>query len=113
MQSVGTVHNIFHLNKEKKFSEDQAYELVNLFHAITSKAKNKINGLNSRMDYYKAQPDLADNIQFELNDEMQKWSEKVRRLGGIPIALYKVKIPAVKGYFAWEFPSAEVKFSLN
>ena len=112
MESTGTVHNIFHLNKEKKFSEDQAYELVNLFHAITSKSKVKINGHNSRLDFYKAQPELADNVQFELNTEIQKWSEKVRRLGGVPLSLYKVKIPASEGHFTWEFPSSDIEYSL-
>lgn len=104
------VHNIYHLNKEKTFSEDEGYELVNLLLAVTVRAKNKINGLNSRLEYYKAQPEQADDLQKELNQEIQKWSEKVRRLGGIPLSLYQVKIPAVNGSFFWEFPSADIEF---
>lgn len=106
------VHNIYHLNKEKKFSEDEAYELVNLFMTITSKAKNKINGLNSRLEHYKFQNDLADDIQFELNTEIQKWSEKVRRLGGTPLALYKIKVPAQAGFYTWEYPSVELSHEI-
>jgi len=104
------VHNIYHLNQEKKFTEDDAYNLVNLFLAITPKAKNAINGLNSRLEYHKAIPEEADAIQMELNVQIQKWSEKVRRLGGIPLSLYQVKIPAHNGYFMWEFPKAEIDF---
>ena len=105
------VHNIFNLNKEKFFTEDEAYELVNLFLAVTAKAKNKINALNSRLEYYKHQPEVADEIQFELNSEIQKWSEKVKRLGGIPLSLYNVHIPHSEGYYLWSFPSAELEFT--
>jgi len=104
------VHNIYHFNSAKFFSEDEAYVAVNLFLTVTSKAKTKINGLNSRLEYFKEQPDQADIIQLKLNTEIQKWSDKVRRLGGIPLALYKIKIPASSGYFTWELPSAEVDF---
>lgn len=105
------VHNIYHLNSEKLFNEDEAYEVINLFLAITGKAKNVINGLNSQLEYHKAQPEQADSIQFELNTQIQKWSDKVRRLGGMPLALYKVKIPTEGGFFTWEFPSADIEFS--
>jgi hypothetical protein len=41
---------------------------------------------------------------------MQKWSEKVRRLGGVPIAIYKVKIPAAANrYWLWEHPKATLE----
>jgi hypothetical protein len=108
MQQEAIVHNIFHLNTQKAFSENEAYDLVNLLLAVTAKAKNKINGLNSRLEYYKALPEQADQIQLELNEEIQKWSEKVRRLGGIPLALFKVKIPGDADDFTWEFPSADI-----
>lgn len=107
------VHHIFNLNETKTFSEDDAYELVNLFLAVTVKAKNQINGLSSKLEYYKSQPEEADKIQFELNEAIQKWSEKMRRLGGTPLALYKVKIPAENGFFIWEHPKATLEFFID
>lgn len=104
------VHTIFPLNTTQNFNEDQAYELVNLFMAITQKAKKTINGLNSQLEYHKAMPHQADAIQFNINQEISKWSEKIRRLGGVPLALFKVKIPSDVGYFIWEFPSADIEF---
>jgi len=105
------VHHIFKLNEDKSFSEDQAYNLVNLFLPVTSKAKNKINGLNSRLEIFRSQVEMSDEIQYELNLEISKWSEKIRRLGGIPLSLYKVKIPSENGYFVWEFPSVELVYN--
>ena len=110
---MDNVHSIYHLNNEKKFTEDEAYDLLNLLMAVTSKSKNKINELNSRLEYHKSRPSVADELQSQLNTEIQKWSDKVRRLGGFPLSLYKVNIPAEAGYFSWEFPCAEVKFILG
>jgi hypothetical protein len=108
----GQVHTIFPLNMEKKFTEDQAIELINLFMAVTHKAKNTVQGLNSQLEYHKAQPHEANEIQQRLNTEIQKWSDKMRRLGGTPLALYKVKIPAAKGFFIWEFPAADIEYHI-
>lgn len=109
MQQEAQVHNIYNLNGTQKFSEDQAYELVNLFIAITKKAKNTIQGFNSQLEYHKAMPQQADAIQVRLNREISKWSDKIKRLGGVPLALFKVKIPGVSGFYIWEYPSADIE----
>lgn len=101
--------SIFHIDENKKFSEEEAYELVNLLHIVTQKAKNKINALSGQTEYHKTQPKQAEAFQIQLNQEIQKWSEKTRRLGCVPLSLYKVKIFAKEGgFFTWEHPSSEL-----
>ena len=107
----GELVNIFHLDKNRKFSEDEAYELINMLHIVTLKAKNKINGLSGHIEYNKRNPKEAEFYQVKLNEEIQKWSEKMRRLGGVPLSLYKVKIFAKEGgFYTWEFPSSELSY---
>jgi len=107
------VHNIFNLNSVKSFSEDEAYELLNLLYIITTKAKNKIQGLNSQLEFNKAIPSQAEGFEKMINTEIQKWSDKVRRLGGTPMALYQVKIPSDNGFFFWDFPQVELEFHMD
>lgn len=107
------VHNIFHLNTNKSFTEDEAYELLNLLYIVTTKAKNKIQGLNSQLEFHKAMPSQAQTFEGLINTEIQKWSEKVRRLGGTPMALYQVKIPTKGGFFFWDFPKVELEHHLD
>jgi hypothetical protein len=104
------VHNIFHFDAVKSFTEDEAYELLNLLYAITTKAKNKIQGLTSQLESNKSIPGHAEDFEKMINTEIQKWSDKVRRLGGTPMALYQVKIPSNKGAFFWDFPKVELEF---
>lgn len=104
------VYSIYPLDQDRTFSKKEAYELIDLFIAITSKSKNEINALSSQLEYHKGMPHQADAIQFRLNQAIQKWSEKIRRLGGIPLALYKVKISAFEGNYIWEFPNSDLEF---
>lgn len=112
-ENAENVYSIYPLDQEKIFSEQEATDLVDLFNSITSKSKKEINALSSQLEYHKGMPHQADAIQFRLNQSIQKWSEKIRRLGGIPLALYKVKIPSYKGHFTWEFPNSNLEFHLR
>ena len=104
------VYQIFHLDDDKLFTEAEAHQLLDVFLPITRKTQNEINALNSLLETYKHQAERADNIQFQINIQIQKWSEKIRRLGGTPISLYQVKIPTFgTRYFFWEFPKSSVK----
>jgi hypothetical protein len=107
------VHNIFNLNTPKSFTEDEAYKLLNLLYIVTTKAKNKIQGLTSQMEFHKALPEQAQVYEDQINTEIQKWSEKVRRLGGTPMALYQVKVPTEGGFFFWDFPKVELELHLD
>lgn len=113
IERQGNVYSIYPLDQERAFTDREANDLIDLFIAITSKSKNEINALSSQLEYHKGMPHQADAIQFRLNQAIQKWSEKIRRLGGIPLALYKVKIPAVNGHYIWEFPNSLLESHLN
>ncbi|MCO4752840.1 MAG: hypothetical protein KC478_00090 [Bacteriovoracaceae bacterium] len=103
--------NIFHLDQNREFSEDEAYQLVNMLHIVTQKSKNKINSYSGQTQFHSRNPKEAEVYQAKLNEEIQKWSEKTRRLGAIPLSLYKVKITAKGGgYYTWEFPSSELEW---
>ena len=103
------VVNLFHLNQKKTFTEDEAMELINYLLPITSKAKNKINGLKAQQQHFQNVPNQARALENRVNQEVQIWSEKVRRLGGSPTALYEVEIPSSQGHYTWTFPEAELK----
>lgn len=107
---IPTIHQV---DLERSFTEDQAYELVDLLIIVTAKSKNRINACNTKLEVFKNYPDKMDEIQIELNNEIQKWSDKVRRIGGTPLALFKVKIKTFGGFYTWEYPSADIEFNNN
>jgi hypothetical protein len=109
LEVTNNVHHIFPVNKQNTFSENEALELINLLHLVTQKSKNKINAISGHINYNKNNSKQAQYYQGLLNNEIQKWSEKVRRLGVVPLSLYKVKVQAHDGsYYTWEFPSIDL-----
>lgn len=100
------VVNLFHLNQKKTFTEDEALDLINYLLPVTSKSKNKINGLKAQQQHFQNIPNQAKALEDRINQEVQTWSEKVRRLGGTPTALYEVEIPGQNQLFTWVYPQA-------
>jgi hypothetical protein len=98
------VRNIYPLNKSKTFSHEEALELVPLLIHISNKTKRELNALNSQLTFLKKNSDKAKTIQDKINITLQHWSDKVRRLGALPVSLCKVRIPAEEGSYLWEYP---------
>ncbi len=98
------VRTIYPLNKTKIFSHEEALELVPLLMHISAKTKRDLNVLNSQLGFFKTNSDKAQNIQEKINISLQAWSDKIRRLGAIPVSLCKVRIPGEEGQYLWEYP---------
>lgn len=102
---LDNVRTIYPLNQTKSFSHEEALELVPLLMHISSKTKRELNILNSQLSFFKANTDKAQDIQEKINYSLQGWSDKIRRLGAIPVSLCKVRIPTEEGqHFLWEYP---------
>jgi hypothetical protein len=102
------VRNIYPLNQTKTFLHEEALELVPLLMHISSKTKRDLNVLNSQLSFFKTNSDKAQAIQEKINSSLQTWSDKVRRLGAIPVSLCKVRIPGEEGHYLWEYPETRL-----
>ncbi len=102
--ALENVRTIYPLNKTKLFTHEEALDLVPLLMHISAKTKRDLNLLNSQLGFLKTNSDKALAIQEKINLSLQAWSDKVRRLGAIPVSLCKVRIPSEEGQFTWEYP---------
>jgi hypothetical protein len=75
---------------------------------ISAKSKRELNILNSQLSFFKTSSEKAQSIQEKINLAMQAWSDKVRRLGAIPVSLCRVRIPGEEGHYLWEYPEARL-----
>jgi hypothetical protein len=102
--TLDNVRSIYQLNQSKTFSHEEALELVPLLMHISNKTKRELNVLNSQLSFFKTHSDKAQEIQEKINFILQSWSDKIRRLGAIPVSLCKVRIPSEEGSYLWEYP---------
>jgi hypothetical protein len=106
--NLENIRNIYPLNQTKTFSHEEALELVPLLMHISAKTKRDLNALNSQLSFFKTNSDKAQTIQEKINISLQGWSDKVRRLGVIPVSLCKVRIPGEEGHYLWEYPDSRL-----
>lgn len=102
--TLDNVRTIYPLNKTKIFNHEEALELVPLLMHISAKTKRELNVLNSQLGFLKTNSEKAQVIQEKINIELQHWSDKIRRLGAIPVSLCKVRIPGEETQYLWEYP---------
>ena len=103
--SQGVIGVISHLSQPRHFSNDEALELISLLVVISEKSKKEINNYNSQLAYFKNNASKTTELQERINQTLQTWSDKMRRLGAIPMSFLKVKIPSEQGFYYWEYPS--------
>lgn len=96
--------NIYPLNYSKTFSHEETLDLIPILQRISAKTKKELNLLNSQLSFIENNSPKTIELQEQINNSLQIWSEKVKRLGVVPIALYKVRIPSEEGQYVWEYP---------
>jgi hypothetical protein len=106
--SIDNVRSIYPLNQTKTFSHEEAEDLVPLLMLISAKTKRELNVLNSQLSFFKTNSDKAQSIQEKINTTLQSWSDKIRRLGAIPVSLCKVRIPGEESHYLWEYPEKKL-----
>ena len=99
------VTTIYPVNTRICFRTDEAEELIDLFLKITRKSRTQVVNLKSRIQYFQGKKDKINEVQEKINSEIQKWSEKIVKLGGVPLSLWKIRVPSVEvDDLIWEFP---------
>src|SRR5690606_25174016 len=102
--SLEKIHNINPRNYSKTLPHQEALDLIPRLQRISSKTKKELSVLNSQLSFTKNNSPKAVELQERINQVLQTWSEKVRRLGAVPVALCKVRIPGEEGQYLWEYP---------
>ena len=100
----------FTIKKESKniFSLEEANEMLSLITTITRKTKQNINVINSQAAYFKGQAIKTTELQNKINDILSRWSDKMRKLGVTPVAMFKVRFDTDQGSYFWQFPDMKL-----
>jgi hypothetical protein len=106
------VTQLFSLHEKSILKIDAIYQMIPLFLNITNKTIQDINVLNSRVQHYKGKPIQTNELQNKMNQSLQKWCDKIRKLGGYPINAYKIKFITDEGTRFWIYPEAKLRTEL-
>jgi hypothetical protein len=102
---------ITQLSSSKIFSLDKAQELLPLIYKITEDTHLKVKKLLNRVEAMRvAYPSRAVDLENLVSEEIEKWQNKLRRLGVVPKGTWLVDFDRGDGYFCWKYPETKIQF---
>jgi hypothetical protein len=102
---------IINYNTVRSFSLDQAQDLLPLIYGITEESSKNTKYL---MACIEALPDKksarALELQEQINAIIDRWQNKIERLGAKPKGLWLADFDNGNGYYCWKFPEVKILF---
>ena len=105
------MESVVAINRKKSFTLNEARTILPLFYYLTDDTQRVVKSLSNRIQAYSDEkhPDVA-AIENQINDVVEKWQNKIIKLGGKPKGLWLVDFDNGDGYYCWKFPETEIKF---
>ena len=102
---------IISYNTVRSFTLEEAQNLLPLVYRLTEEVAKKSKYLMSCID---ALPDKksgrALEIQGQINELIDKWQNKIERLGARPKGLWLADFDNGNGYYCWKFPEVKILY---
>jgi hypothetical protein len=99
------------LNRKKVFNLIDAQQLLPIIYRITDSAQKEVKLLANRVEAIKRTNVVrASEIESEINVIVEKWQDKVEKLGAKPKGLWLADFDKGDGYYCWKFPETQIAF---
>lgn len=102
---------IINCNTIRNFSLEEAQNLLPLVYRLTGDTAKKSKYLMGCID---ALPDKksvrALEIQSQINELIDRWQNKIERLGAKPKGLWLADFDNGNGYYCWKFPEVKILY---
>ena len=97
------------MNHKRIFTIEDAQSLLPVIYRITESAQRDVRVLINRMEAIKNMSSVrATEIEEEINSIIDRWQQKVMKLGANPKGLWLADFDNGKGYYCWKFPETEI-----
>ena len=102
---------IFNVQKNKLFTYAEAEEILPLVYRITDEASKEVKYLMGCVEALQDKHnDASRDLQTRINQIIEKWQNKLERLGLRPKGLWLADFDNGSGYFCWKFPETKILF---
>ncbi len=93
------------------FTLEQVSELLPLVYRLTDESAREVKYLVGCLEALPdKKSDRASQIQDQINDLIERWQNKLERLGAKPKGLWLADFDFGTGYFCWKFPEVKILY---
>ena len=105
------MENLVTLNTKRVFSLQDARHILPIVFKITEDASKKVRHLSTQIEGLRqAGADSVVQFESEIAETIDRWQEKIEKLGASPKGLWLADFDNGKGYFCWKYPEADIQF---
>lgn len=101
---------VIEINRKKTFTLQEARQLLPIIYRLTEESCREVKVHVNRIDAYadKTNPAVV-QIEEEINSIIERWQNKIEKLGGEPKGLWMADFDGGDGFYCWKYPETEIK----
>jgi hypothetical protein len=102
---------LFTINRRGEFSLEDAQRILPVVRRITLEFSAKVELLIARLETLQLnQTETICALEKQVNDLIQAWNDKIRKLGADPRGLWVVDFNSGDGYYCWKHPETDILY---
>lgn len=99
------------INRRGVFSLEEARRILPVVRRITLEFSAKVELLIARLETLQLnQTETICALEKQVNELIQTWNDKIRKLGADPRGLWVVDFNSGEGYYCWKHPEIDILY---
>lgn len=99
------------INRRGVFSLEEARQILPVVRRITFEFSSKVELLIARLETLQLnQTETICALEKQVNELIQTWNDKIRKLGADPRGLWVVDFNSGAGYYCWKHPELDILY---
>lgn len=99
------------INRRGVFSLEEARQILPIVRRITQEFSSKVELLIARLETIQLnQTETICALEKQVNEMIQAWNDKIRKLGAEPKGLWVVDFNSGEGYYCWKHPETDILY---
>jgi hypothetical protein len=105
-----TMGDVVEFKKNKTFTLKSARELLPVVKRITQEAFKQFEEMKAHIERIDPEPAHLPKYEEDLEALVNRWAQKIAKLGCEPKGLWLVDFDNGEGYFCWKHPEEELAY---
>src|SRR5215467_14418012 len=101
---------VIQITQQRTFSIEEAQKLLPVIRKITKEAVDQFLFLEEKLKHFEKDQEKWKGVELEISDLLNKWSEKIIKLGCHPKGIWLVDFDNGEGYYCWRFDEDRIEY---